>query len=116
MGQLNRDGDRAAFGGTRARAGGYGGELGDRAGRNRRIVSSVLLLMDGFALLRDSLLTMLRLGLSDEVFDDAEPLNYISRLDASFNEIYNNIRRFLITHYSVVLAWPHARGRWCHQP
>ena len=66
---------------------------------------TVLPLMDRFALLRDSLLTVLRLGLNDDVPEDAEPLNPISHLEASFNEILNKFRRFLITHYSV------ARGR-----
>ena len=58
--------------------------------------------MDRFALLRDSLLAVLRLGLNDEVPGNAEPLNRISHLEASFNEISNKFRRFLISHYSVV--------------
>ena len=58
--------------------------------------------MDRFALLRDSLLTVLSLGLNDEVPEDAESLNRISHHKASFNEISNTFSRFLITHYSAV--------------
>ena len=56
---------------------------------------------DPFILLRDSLLTFVRLGLNDDVLEDTESLNRISHLDASFNDIPNKFRRFLITHYSV---------------
>ena len=63
---------------------------------------TALPLMDHFALLRNYLLTVLRLGLNDEVPEDAEPLNRVSRLEASFKEISNKFRRFLITHYGVV--------------
>ena len=63
---------------------------------------TVLLLMDPFPLLRDSLLTVLRLGLNDDVPEDTKPLNRISRLEASFNEISNKFRMFFIPHYSVV--------------
>ena len=58
--------------------------------------------MDRFVLLCDSLLAVLRLGLNDDVPEDAEPLNRISHLEASFNEISNKFHRFFITHYSVV--------------
>ena len=58
--------------------------------------------MDRFALLRDSLLTVLHLDLNNDVPEDAEPLNRISHLEASFNEISNKFRRFLTTYYSVV--------------
>ena len=37
-------------------------------------------LMDRIAFLRDSLLTVLRTGLNDDVPEDAEPLNRIARL------------------------------------
>ena len=63
---------------------------------------AALPLMDRFALLRDYLLTVLRLGLNDDVPKDAEPLDRVSHLVASFNEISNTFRRFLIAHYSVV--------------
>ena len=63
---------------------------------------TALLLMDHFALLRDSLLTVLRLGLNDEVLENTQPLNYISRLEASFNDISDKLSMFFITHYSVV--------------
>ena len=63
---------------------------------------TALPIMDRFAFLRDSLLTMLRLGLNDEVLGNTEPLNRISHLVASFNEISNKFRRFVITHYSAV--------------
>ena len=59
-------------------------------------------LMGHFALLRDSLLNVLHLGLNDDILDNAEPLSRISHLEASFNETSNKFRRFLITHYSVV--------------
>ena len=42
--ERNRNGDRAAFGPTRARDGGRGGELGDCAGGSQRIVSSTVFL------------------------------------------------------------------------
>ena len=61
------------FGGTRARGGGCGGELGDLAGGSQQIISS-----------------------------DAEPLNISSFPQASFNEISNKFSRFHITHYSIV--------------
>ena len=51
-------------------------------------------LTDRFALLRDSLLTVPRLGLNDDVPGNAEPLNSILHLKASFNEIPNKFRRF----------------------
>ena len=63
---------------------------------------TVLPVMDRFALLRDSLLTVLRLGLNDDASENAEPLNRISHLEASFNEISNKFRRLLITHHSAV--------------
>ena len=64
---------------------------------------TVLPLMNRFALLRDSTLTVLCLGLNDGVPKDAEPLNRISPLlEASFNEISNTFHRFRITYYSVV--------------
>ena len=63
------------FGGTRARAGGCGGELEDRAGGSQRIVSS-----------------------------DSEPLNRISHHEALFNKISNKFCRFLIANYIVVLG------------
>ena len=50
---------------------------------------------DPFILLRDSLLTVVRLGLNDDVPEDTESLNRISHL------VPNKFRRFLITHYSV---------------
>ena len=74
--EQNRNGYSAAFGRTRARAGGCGGELGYRAGGSQQIVSSIP--------------------------EDAEPLNRISHHKASFNEISNKFSRFRITHYSVV--------------
>ena len=58
--------------------------------------------MDRAVLLRDSLLTVLYLGINDHVPEDMEPLNCISRLEASFNEISTKFCRFLITHYSIV--------------
>ena len=64
--------------------------------------TTALSLMDRFALHRDSLLTVLRLSLNDEVPEDAEPLNRISHLVALFNEMSNKFHRLLITHYSVV--------------
>ena len=48
------------------------------------------------------MLTALRFGLNGDVPEDAEPLNRIPHLEASFNEISDKIRRFLITHYRVV--------------
>ena len=60
--------------------------------------------MNRFALLHDILLTVLRLGLNDDVPEDGESLNRISHLEASFNEIPTSFRRFLITHYSVVVV------------
>ena len=39
-------------------------------------------LVDRFALLRDSMLTVLRLGVNNDVTEDAEPLDRISHLDA----------------------------------
>ena len=63
---------------------------------------TALSLMDRFALLRDPLLTVLRLGLNNDVPEDTEPLNRVPHLEASFNEISNKFRRFLIAHYSVV--------------
>ena len=78
---------------------------------------TALPVMDRFALLRDSLLTMLLLGLNDDVPEDAEPLNRIFHLEASLNEISYEFHRFLITHYQVQCSpWPHARARWCRQP
>ena len=44
-----------------------------------------LLIMDRFALLCNSLLTVLHLGLNYDVPENAEPLNCISHLEASFN-------------------------------
>ena len=63
---------------------------------------AALRLMNGIALLRDSLVTILRIDLYDDVPEDAAPLNRISCLEASFNEIFNKCRRFLITHWSKV--------------
>ena len=63
---------------------------------------TALPLMDHFALLRSSLLTVLRLGLNDAVPEDAEALNRISRLEASFSNISNMFRRFPVTYYIVV--------------
>ena len=63
-----------------------------------------LMLMDRFAPLRDSLLTVLYFGLNDDVPKDAEPLNRISRLEASLNKMSNKVRRFFITHYSRMLV------------
>ena len=63
---------------------------------------TVLTLIDLFALLFDPLLTVLLLGLNDDVPEDAEPLNRTHHLETSFNEISNKFRRFLITRYSVV--------------
>ena len=62
---------------------------------------TALPLMDRFALLRSSLLTVLRLGLNDDVPEDAEALNRISHLEASFSNISIMSRRFLITYYIV---------------
>ena len=59
-------------------------------------------LMNRFTLRRDFLLTMLRLGLNDDIPEDAESLNRISHLEVSFKEISNKFRKFLIAHYSVV--------------
>ena len=59
-------------------------------------------LMDRLALLRDPLLTVLRLGLNNDVPEDAELLNRVPHLEVSFNEISNKFRRFLIAHYSAV--------------
>ena len=63
---------------------------------------SALPLMNRFALLRDFLLTVLLLGLNDDVLEDAEPIHRSSYLEASFNEIAKKFRRFVITYYSVV--------------
>ena len=63
---------------------------------------TALPLADHFALLRDSLLTVVHLGLNGDVPEDAESLNRIYHLDASFNDISNKFRRFLIAHHSVV--------------
>ena len=54
-----------------------------------------------FALHRDFLLTVLRLGVNDDVPENAEPLDSNSSLEASFSEISNKFRRFLIAHYGV---------------
>ena len=62
---------------------------------------TALPLVDQFALFPDFLLTVLRLVPNDDVPKDAEPLNRISHLAASFNEKSNKFRRFFITHYSV---------------
>ena len=55
---------------------------------------TALPIMDRLAFLRDSLLTMLHLGLNDEVLENTEPLNRISHLEASFNEISNSSAGF----------------------
>ena len=59
-------------------------------------------LMDHFALLCDVLLAVLCLGLNNDVPEDTETLNCISRLKASFNEISNKFRMFLFTRYWVI--------------
>ena len=63
---------------------------------------TALPLTDHFALLRDSMITVVRLGLNDDVPEDAESLNCIFHLDASFNDISNKFRRFLVAHHSVI--------------